>query len=331
MVDLFFILSGFIMLHVYKEQFSNELKVKNYLGFLKARLARIYPLHFFTLLFLVFIYYASLNTYMLGDLSDFIHDPKAIPTHLFLLQSFGLHTIFTWNLTSWSVSAEWFSYLLFPILALFVIRKKNLAIILLSIGAILIYLLLVYYLPRSPYSGGNPGIYDLNFSFDWGFLRGLAGFISGMICYQIYKIKSLNIFLSKDFNGIVSIVLFIFVSRSRITDLIFIPVFMLILLSTVSNTQVLHKIFTLKPLQFVGKISYSIYMVHYILILCVLMPILKLLKFNYIGPGSLVPSLGVGLSMCAIFILIVIFFSSITYRAIEKPFRNWINRMKVFK
>lgn len=78
MVDLFFILSGFIMMHVYKNAFSSDLKFKSYLSFLKARLARIYPLHFFTLLFLVFIYYASLNSYMLGDLSDFIHDPKAI-------------------------------------------------------------------------------------------------------------------------------------------------------------------------------------------------------------------------------------------------------------
>lgn len=243
------------------------------------------------------------------------------------MQSFGLQTIFTWNITSWSVSAEWFSYLLFPVLALFVSRKKMISNAIFVISILLMYIAIVVYVPRSPYNSGVSNSYDLNVSFDWGFLRGLAGFMSGMLCYQIYQIKTLNSFLSKDSIGIISFVLFIVVAGVQVTDLIFIPLFMLILLSSVSNTKGMHKIFMFKPFQFIGKISYSIYLLHYILILCVLMPILKFLKFNYTGPGSLNPPLNVGFAMCALFVAMVMIVSSITYKYIEKPFRNWINKM----
>ena len=47
-VDLFFILSGFVLAHVYREAFTQEVS-GNYLKFLFARIARLYPLHLFVL------------------------------------------------------------------------------------------------------------------------------------------------------------------------------------------------------------------------------------------------------------------------------------------
>ena len=52
-VDLFFILSGFIMTHVYLDRFSAGVSKSTYWQYLRARFARIYPLHLFTLLVLV--------------------------------------------------------------------------------------------------------------------------------------------------------------------------------------------------------------------------------------------------------------------------------------
>src|ERR1700677_1206832 len=53
MVDLFFIMSGFIMRHVYGNSFKERITIPNVHRFVVARFARIYPLHFFTLTTLV--------------------------------------------------------------------------------------------------------------------------------------------------------------------------------------------------------------------------------------------------------------------------------------
>lgn len=55
MVDLFFIMSGFIILHVYGDNFKQAFSKNSLRNFFVARFARIYPLHFFSLMLLVFL------------------------------------------------------------------------------------------------------------------------------------------------------------------------------------------------------------------------------------------------------------------------------------
>ena len=47
-VDFFFVLSGFILCHVYGEAFRDGIRRPVYLAYLRARFARVYPLHFIT-------------------------------------------------------------------------------------------------------------------------------------------------------------------------------------------------------------------------------------------------------------------------------------------
>src|ERR1700739_3484083 len=54
-VDMFFVLSGFVITHVYKEGFARRVTGRRYREFLKARVARIYPLHITVLLLFVAI------------------------------------------------------------------------------------------------------------------------------------------------------------------------------------------------------------------------------------------------------------------------------------
>ena len=49
-VDFFFVLSGFIMMHVYVDEFGKGVRPSGYRSFIVARLARIYPVHFVILL-----------------------------------------------------------------------------------------------------------------------------------------------------------------------------------------------------------------------------------------------------------------------------------------
>jgi len=325
MVDLFFIMSGFIMLHVYGEKFTTQIKRTTYLSFLRARVARIYPLHVFTLLLFVIIFYGALNPYMSGTLTKLIHNPKAIPTHLLLLQSFGLHNIFTWNLPSWSISAEWFSYLLFPFLAFIMARFRTSGFLILTLLSVSLYVSIVYFLPRSKEFWSLPNALDINVTYEYGYLRGFAGFLAGMGTYRLFKIKTFVNYLSSDAVGLIGLLVLFVTLNGDCNDLVYVPVFMIVVLCIASNKRSIHKICMLRPLQFLGDISYSIYMVHYVLILCLAIPIVDNIGYDYTGPGSLHPPLYQGLVICSLFLVIVIAISSASYRIIEKPWRNRIN------
>ena len=66
-VDMFFVLSGFVISHVYKETFARECTVRRYFDFLKARIARIYPLHLVMLMvFLAAVALERAASYLAG-------------------------------------------------------------------------------------------------------------------------------------------------------------------------------------------------------------------------------------------------------------------------
>ena len=112
-VELFFVLSGFILSHVYLEAFGD--RRFRYSDFLWARLARIYPLHLVTLAGLgVLIAVAAFVGLNAGDQ---VIRWSSLPAHLTLTQAWGLGQAGGWNHPSWSISAEWFAYLSFPIFA----------------------------------------------------------------------------------------------------------------------------------------------------------------------------------------------------------------------
>jgi len=325
MVDLFFILSGFILYHVYASKFTKGIKWPSYFQFMKARFARVYPLHAIVLVLFIIIFYFSLNPFMSGTLVNMIHDPKALPTNFLLLQSFGLHKIFTWNLPSWSISAEWWSYLAFPFLVYSLSRQRKLALFCMLGSVIGVYVTIAYYLPHSQYILILPDSKSLNVSFDFGYLRGLAGFISGLIAYELSRFKSHTNFLASDAIGLIALTsCFLFMNTST-NDLIVIPFFVLLVLNFAYNKKAISKFCKLKALQFLGKISYSIYMVHYVLILCLALPGMKLLGFKYTGPGSIQPPLAQGLLIFTFFLSLVIFVSYLCYRWIEVPLRQRIN------
>ena len=110
-VDLFFILSGFVLAHVYGPQVENN---KYHHGaFIWARLARVYPLHLLTLLAVIGIWLVGHALGSSFENGAFV--PWHIPFHLTLTHAWGFLKSDGWNFPSWSISAEWFAYLTFPV------------------------------------------------------------------------------------------------------------------------------------------------------------------------------------------------------------------------
>lgn len=329
MVDLFFIMSGFIMLHVYGESFSISVNIKKFSAFIKARFSRLYPLHLFTLLTAIILFYSSSVT--VDPITARVCNPNAIITNLLMLHSCGLHDIFTWNVPSWSISAEWWAYMVFPFLALLVSKNKKVGIFVIGLMAIVIYYLIVFVLPRTnAFVPTIPNlIHDLDLTFDYGYLRGLAGFMMGMLVYIGFQNKMLNRIFSKDILGLCCIIVLIVLMHYGMNDLVYIPLFMVLVLCFSANEGFIAKICSVKVFQYLGDISYSIYMIHTLIIFIAGDYFLKVLGITFKVNEPHAVSFFYGLFACWLYVLAVILVASITYHLIEKPSRKWLNKKLV--
>ena len=112
-VELFFVLSGFILAHVYLESAGRGRF--GYGGFLWNRLARVYPLHLATLLAVAGM---GIGALLMGvTLQHSVLDWASLPANVLLVHAWGLAPAAAFNHPSWSISAEWFAYLAFPLFA----------------------------------------------------------------------------------------------------------------------------------------------------------------------------------------------------------------------
>lgn len=328
LVDFFFVLSGFIMMHVYGSWFEDNVSRGNYQKYLGARFARIYPLHFVTLLWVVSLFtffrvkgiYLDANASAVGDFSK-------IPEHVFLLHGLDMPRTGTWNTPSWSIAAEWLMYLIFPFLVQPFYRFRTYSVIIVLIGALLLY-------ASIPSGVISPGFeaYKIENDIDnivtpWNLARCLAGFLIGMVTYRAFQAKIGIEWLKNGwlmpFIGVGLLVSYHF----KLTDLITIWAFPIIILIACYNQGRVSGILQSNIFQRLGDWSYSIYLVHIPVIFTFLA--IKLLQNPPVPNTPSPPLTYVGgwapWLMCFIFVLLVIGVAALTYRFVEVPARKWLN------
>ncbi len=120
-VDLFFVLSGFVMALSHPEIAGRAFSHAHYLRFLGRRLARIYPLYLASTT-LSLLLFALLH--LRGFEDQLWHRPLlgAELANALMIQNWGLAGSF--NGAAWSISTEWAAYLLFPVLCLAALRTR---------------------------------------------------------------------------------------------------------------------------------------------------------------------------------------------------------------
>ena len=124
-VDVFFVLSGFILALNYVERDGAERSSALFdREFVLRRFARIYPLHIATFAVSLALWIAaSMLDY--SFVADLRNDAWTAVANLANVQAWGLFDQLSWNMVSWSVSAEWFAYLvLFPLLMRFLTPRS---------------------------------------------------------------------------------------------------------------------------------------------------------------------------------------------------------------
>jgi peptidoglycan/LPS O-acetylase OafA/YrhL len=116
-VDLFFLLSGFIFFWFYADKIAN--RETNFSHFFTYRFTRLYPVHLVTLIAIAFLQFAMIRA--MGH--PFIvqnNDPWHFVLNLLVIQTWGFDStpaFSGFNAPSWSVSVEFFLYLLFFIVS----------------------------------------------------------------------------------------------------------------------------------------------------------------------------------------------------------------------
>ena len=123
-VDLFFILSGFVLTWNYLDRMGESFSMKSTLHFLWLRLARVWPVYVVTLhLALAWIIFTLYVGHMPSPVADQL-SAVSYARQVFLVQLW-FQPFFdgsSWDGPAWSISAEWLAYLLFGVLVLVIFR-----------------------------------------------------------------------------------------------------------------------------------------------------------------------------------------------------------------
>lgn len=311
MVDLFFVLSGFVIYSAYAEKLQTKADL---LRFQFLRFGRLYPIHIiFLLVFLGFEvarYLLNLTGHSFSQSPAFEkNDFTAFLEQLFLIQSFTDDSR-TFNFVAWSISVEFYTYILFALIVFYLNKFKHVVFFAIA----LISVILLFY-------GKTYGIPSV--------FRCLAGFFAGCLTAKLLRSQtSTNLNLSIYLSTLLFISLVTFVSlttQKQFNAVIYFITSMLIFSLVRFPEGYLNYLLKNKVLVYLGTISYSMYMSH----VCVLFVSNYLVKI-YRTPsfmskdGNMIPYLNIfELSIYVIGNLIVIFLlSHFLYAFIEKPCRE---------
>jgi len=321
-VSFFFVLSGFVLGYAYSEK-QIRLSV-----FYKQRIARIFPITIFSIIFVILLLPSSL--YLPSEDTVIWSKGFVLLINLLCLQAFipVPDIFFGFNAVAWSISAELFFYLCFPFL-----KKLNktgiILIFLILLSSISFALLLIpllnipFYSPLSLDKIVLEGIYYIN-----PVVR-LPEFIIGIFAARLFLIANARrMFLLRynhqfiqaflfDFSilGLAYIGLrshFVFLSspiNSFLSQIISAFIFAILLILVAGSEGFINRFLSFRPFIFLGNISFGLYLFHQPLMI-------RSVQMGgiYFGSLQLLPS-----QFCMLLVTSILI-SALAFLIIERPF-----------
>jgi peptidoglycan/LPS O-acetylase OafA/YrhL len=311
-VDIFFLISGYLITFILIKDFTLTKKF-NFLNFFSRRVTRILPTLIFTILLSFFI-----ATFILLPESLEVFKNSSFSSLMFFSNYFFLLKEFNYgeNLSSyvpllhtWSLSVEWQFYLIYPFILLLLFKKKTKFFLFLII---VLSLIMLHFFSKPELSSLN--FYSLHFRV-WEFLIGALIFL--------YKNDLQKFFNKKNFLLVTTInylsLLLIFLSMLYFKDAKSFPSFLTltiliptgILIITKKNDNVINFLFNFKLTKYLGKMSYSLYLIHF--------PVIVFYKHIFFEKNEI----------DKFFLVTIIFILSIfTYHFVEKKYRYYKMNIK---
>jgi peptidoglycan/LPS O-acetylase OafA/YrhL len=254
-VDFFFVLSGFVISHATAGKLNGPREAGI---FALRRFGRLWPLHAAVLAAMVALMLLKLLLVHGGTATNNIpfapHGETpllGIPANLALVQSLNLFKVDTWNGPSWSISCEFYTYLLF-------------ALVMLSFGRRAVWLAPLLVAASAVFLFGTASTMDI--SYDDGLIRCVYGFFTGHLVYRLWQarpLRGLPHATAAELACAALMVAYPLLSYDNRASLLAPLVFALPLWVFAHQGGLLSRGLQSRALQTLGALSYAIYMVHY--------------------------------------------------------------------
>ena len=311
-VDFFFILSGFLLALLYGALIREKALSKK--DFLIRRFARIYPLHLVVLLLFVMV---QLAVYLKGTTDAFSGQFSLTDLwrSLFLVHAIQLHPTYTpWNGPSWSISAEWCAYILFPLFVWLVYRLRE------GIRQIVFWVCGFTVLAVVE----NATSRQLDLTGYLGLIRCFVEFSMGIMLYATaYHSPLMLKWLATSKSQLLLMLALLVSLHFERADLTSVALMVLIVASVSRQETAVTRALSHPWLFFLGTISYSIYMVHWLVFSLVD-------KAARLAMGIEVRDIDSGLPLLAVILVcsgLVLITSVLSFRLVEEPLRKWLPRV----
>jgi peptidoglycan/LPS O-acetylase OafA/YrhL len=335
-VDFFFVLSGFVITHSYGDRMGTLDGVG---VFALRRFSRLWPLH--AVVLLAFVIVESGKALMAARGATFYAppfsgstSPNAVFMHLGFAQAMGIQDHLTWNPPSWSIAAEFWTYMIFA--ATLHVAATRFSRVRFAAEALLFILLIGSVAVLLRYSDRG-----MDVTFDLGIVRCVYGFLIGHFVYRLWQICPRDIFDAAPVEIAVLIAAIGYVSfAGRSGYSFFAPlVFATVVLVFAFEAGPVSKLMANRGNEWLGRISYSIYMWQaFIIFNLVDRPVSIVEKITHraltttdagsalggeagkliVLGGHLVPLL-----VTALYLGVLVVVAGISYRWIEKPAQDW--------
>ena len=265
-VDLFFILSGFVLTWNYLDRMGESFSWRSTLHFLWLRLSRVWPVYLVTMhlaaLWIIFtLNVGHVPSEAAGSLTAMNYVRQFVLVQLWFAPYFDGTS---WDGPAWSISAEWLAYLLFGALVLVIFRIARA-----TRARGLIYLAAAASLPPVVLLMATGLFYT-----PWSWLpRIIMQFTAGaLVCAAVRKLQPSD--RARTGAGIASLLLAATIigilywldanpiptiyDSAGLVDVLFVP----LVLTLAIGAGTLPALLSLRPVVYLGHVSFSLYMVH---------------------------------------------------------------------
>jgi peptidoglycan/LPS O-acetylase OafA/YrhL len=331
LLELFFVISGFVISLAFADMVKNT---RSFAAVVVRFAGRLWPLHLFSLSLLVVLVLVRSVTANHGGFNNSMPLDALLP-QIFLLQTwFGMGM--TWNFPAWTLSGEMSALYMFFVLLLFVkhpiARRVAVAAVAVVAGSVFMTELMT---PREEYNVVSVA-------------RVITGFFIGVLLQEVWKRHPIsNATLATVFQA-VAVAALVWTINTRFDGALYFINYAIVgtlIYAFAQDKGALARPLITPPLQWLGKLSFSLYMTHALVRIASDQIFYALERFTgrqfffpfQLPDGDVRILLSLGSEwandvVLAVYLVVVVIFAALTFRFVEDPTRTvaaaWSKRIQ---